>query len=193
MRPYSPFLPFRSQPSRVVATLGAVALLALDLAAGHATTLHTRDEIPALAFAEADSVEVRNMFLTADQRTQIEALAGSALESELVTIYEGRRDGRVIGFAVLDSHVVRTLSEALLIVLDTSGQVTSTYVMAFHEPSEYMPSRRWLGLLEQRELSRDLRVGRGIVGITGATLSARAVVAAVRRVLAIHAVVLAEN
>lgn len=63
--------------------------------------------------------------------------------------------------------------------------------MAFHEPPEYMPSTRWLVMLDKRRLTDDLRVGRAVVGITGATLSARAVVASIRRSLAIYEVLLA--
>ena len=50
------------------------------------------------------------------------------------------------------------------------------------------PSVDLLDLVEP-ELDRDLALERGIHGITGATLTARAVTQAVRRTLAIHAAV----
>jgi hypothetical protein len=108
-----------------------------------------------------------------------------------LTLYVGYRGEEITGYSLLDTHLVRTLTETLLIVLDASGALSATYLMAFHEPMEYRPSERWLALLENRHLSDDLRVGRAIAGITGATLSAAAVVAGVRRALAVYEVVVA--
>ena len=125
------------------------------------------------------------------QRARIEQLAASQLEGDLLTIYEGYSGQRLVGYALLDTHLVRTLPETMLVVIDASGTVAATYLMAFHEPLEYRPNDRWLRLLDDRRLSDDLRVGRAIVGITGATLSARAVVASVRRALAVYEVLLA--
>ena len=191
-RPY--FLHHGQRLARLapVGRLGAALLLCLVTSATgvHGAVFHSRDEISALAFPDADRVESRHVFLTPEERERIERIAASELDSDLLTIYVGYRAGEVVGYALLDSHLVRTLTETLLIVLSREGMVGAIYVMAFHEPSEYLPSDRWLELLRDRPLSDGLRVGRDIVGITGATLSARAAVSSVRRALAIHAVVL---
>jgi hypothetical protein len=169
-----------------------LALFAVMLSADAATAavFHSRGEISALAFPDCDRVEARDVFLSPEQRERIERAAGSPLDGDFLTIYEGYSGTRLVGYAVLDSHLVRTLPETLLVVLDASGAVSATYVMAFHEPPDYLPGDRWLGLFHGRRLSDDLRVGRAIVGITGATLSARAVAGSVRRSLAIYEVLL---
>lgn len=161
-------------------------ILWVNVATG--AVFHSRSEIADLAFPDCDRVETRDVFLSPEQRERIERAAGSALDGALITIYEGYSGDRLVGYAMLDSHLVRTLPETLLVVLDASGAVAATYVMAFHEPPDYLPGDRWLGLFHERRLSDDLRVGRAIVGITGATLSARAVVGSVRRSLAIYEV-----
>jgi len=187
----------RSSPRRVrfAAAVGFALLTFLSLLASAnpaiAAVFHSRNEIASLAFPDCDRVETQDVFLSADQRERIERAAGSPLSGDFLTIYTGYIGERLIGYAILDSHLVRTLTETLLVVIDPSGAVAATYVMAFHEPSEYMPSERWLGMLDKRRLTNDLRVGRSIVGITGATLSARAVVASIRRSLAIYEVMLA--
>jgi len=158
-----------------------------------ATVFHTRSDMLDIAFPRADSVQVRDHFLSAEQRASIERLAIAALDSDLVTVYEAYADGRILGFAILDTHVVRTLPETFLVVLSPEGAVTATHILAFHEPLEYMPSTRWLALLENRTLHDDLRLGRDIAGITGSTLSSRAVLGGVRRALAIYAVLLTEH
>jgi hypothetical protein len=61
-------------------------------------------------------------------------------------------------------------------------------VLAFAEPEEYLPRARWYGQFLGRALDDELNLGRGIRGVSGATLTARATTRAVRRVLAVHAV-----
>lgn len=119
------------------------------------------------------------------------ARAGTAPESRLFTYYRGTRDDALTGFAVIDIHTVRTLPEALLVVLTPTGTVERVVLLAFHEPPEYRPSERWLGQFAGRRLDTDgWRVGRDLHGISGATLTAHAVRDAVRRIVALHAVVM---
>jgi hypothetical protein len=75
-------------------------------------------------------------------------------------------------------------------VLSPAGAVSATYLLAFYEPSEYAPPERWLAQFHGATLSDELRVGRGIVGITNSTLTSAAVTGGIRRALAIHAVLL---
>lgn len=157
-----------------------------DVSPATAKVFYAREQMFDLAFPGADEVEPVDYFLTPEQRDRIERLASSKLERDFVTIYVGRREGEVLGYALLDTHLVRTLPETFLIVLGPDGEVDSTYVMAFHEPLEYMPHERWLALLRDRELDEEFRIGRGIVGLTGSTLSAHAVLGSVRRAMAAH-------
>ena len=162
-------------------------------AAAHATVYYARDQALKLAFPDADRVEPKTIFLTAAQRAAIEAQAKSQLESDLLTVYVGYRGGQPIGYAVFDTHVVRTLPETFLVVLSPAGTVDATYLLAFYEPSEYAPPERWLTQFHDAALSDELRLGRAIAGITGATLTSEAVTGGLRRALAIHAVLLKEQ
>jgi hypothetical protein len=177
--------------------LAALTILILAQGLGvspvQAKVFHARGEIFDLAFPGADNVEAVDFFLTAQQRNRIQNLAASEIDSDFLTIYVGRQDDRVIGYAVLDTHVVRTLPETFLIVLNKNGEVNQTFVMAFHEPLEYMPHERWLALLRQRGLNDELTLGHGVVGLTGSTLSAHAVLGSVRRALAAHQVLIAAS
>lgn len=168
----------------------AASLFALGAATAHAVVFHSRDEALPLAFPGADRTEARDFFLTAAQREEIERAARAPLESELLTIYVGWRRDEVLGFAILDTHIVRTLPETFMIVLSPTGAVRATHVLAFYEPTDYMPSERWLRQFADKTAADDLRLGRSIDGITGSTLSARAVTDAIRRALAIHATLL---
>jgi hypothetical protein len=151
---------------------------------------YARDEALQLAFPQAERTETRNFFLTAAQRAEIETRAKSRLESDLLTVYVGFNGDVLLGYALLDTHLVRTLPETFMVVLTPAGAVEATHVLAFYEPLEYLPGERWLRQFEGRGAEDELRVGRGVAAITGSTLTSRAVAGGIRRALAIHAVLL---
>ena len=124
-----------------------------------------------------------------DQVDAIEALSHCELDTKLVKVYTGYRGSDVLGYAFIDVHNVRTLPEAFLVVLGPQGDVRTLRVLAFHEPLEYKPSDRWYTQFEEKTLDSQLRLGRDVHGIVGATLSARATTRGVRRALALYEVV----
>ena len=143
------------------------------------------------AFPGSDSIESRTLVLDDEQAAAIERRSHGELESRLATIHTGIRDGRVLGYAIIDVHTVRTFPEAFLVVLDPGGRVVSTRILAFYEPPEYMPPERWLAQFDQRRLEPSLSLGGSIHGIAGATLSSHAVTRGVRRALALYEAFLA--
>jgi hypothetical protein len=166
----------------------ALALvLGLGAAAGgaEAKVYLSQAEALALAFPGADRIESRTHVLDEAQAKRVEALARAPVDSRLVTIHTGFKDGAVLGHALIELHTVRTLPEAVLVVLAPDGQVRSLRMLAFYEPEEYLPPERWLAQFERQPLSDELRIQGRIHGIAGATLSSRAVTGGVRRALAL--------
>ena len=144
----------------------------------------SRDEALAAVFPGA-VVEAERVFLTEQQRAEIGEIAGVEIESGLVARYVATRGDAVMGRAYVDTHVVRTKRESLLISLAADGSVRRIDVTAFLEPPDYLASERWLRQYDRRQLGDDLTLQRAIRPIAGATLTATATNAAVRRVLAI--------
>lgn len=164
------------------------ALLVAAAAPAPATVLITVEEALALAFPGAAVVR-ETLFLTDEQLRAAAELAGSAPGSALVTRFVARGgDGKEVGCAYLDTHVVRTLPETVLVVLGPDGAVRRVEVVVFREPTEYLPREGWYRQYDGRVLDDELELKRGIRPVTGATLTASATTAAVRRVLAIHRV-----
>jgi hypothetical protein len=150
----------------------------------------SRSEALELAFPDAERVESRTFVLTDEQAGRVEALARAPLDSRLVTIYTGRGEGAVLGYALIDVHRVRTMAEGLLVVLAPGGEIRNLRLLAFHEPGEYAPSPRWLEQFEGQPLSERMRLGGDIHGIAGSTLTSRAVTQAARRAAALYEVLL---
>jgi hypothetical protein len=152
-----------------------------------AEVLLSQEEALAKAFPGA-AVERRTLFLDQDQVEQVRKLAGTEPPSRVVTCYRGLRDGRTVGTAYFETHRVRTLPEVLMVLVDGEGRVKTVEVLSFQEPRDYLPRERWFEQFRGRPLDEGLSLKRGIRGITGATLSGRAVTASVRRILALHQV-----
>lgn len=170
-----------------MARVAAVALVVAVPAAAAARQLLTRDEALALAYPGA-TVNAERIFLTEAQVKQVAEVSGTEMPSGLVARYLAKSNGQVIGRAYVDTHTVRTKRETLLISLDTRGQVKRVDTTAFLEPSEYRAPEAFVKQFSGRSLSDDLRLQRAIRPVAGATLTARSITDAVRRVLAIDAV-----
>ncbi|CAL1241467.1 FMN-binding domain-containing protein [Candidatus Methylocalor cossyra] len=173
-----------------IKVLGLLLLLAAATSRG--TIYYSKDEAFELAFGPGSEVETIPAFLTEEQAAAVERTARVKLDGRLFTFYVGKRQGQVLGYAALESHTVRTQPETLLIVLSPTGELVRTEVLAFHEPPEYQPPARWFERLYRHPL-QDLQLDRGIDGISGATLSSRAALDSIRKVMAIYSIALREG
>lgn len=162
--------------------LGLAALAAGPVSA---KTFLSAGEALRLAFPSC-KVERRTVFLTPEQLAAARKLAGGEIKSALVNPYPAACAGKDAGTAYFDSHIVRTLPETLMVVVDPQGKVSRVEVLVFAEPEDYLPPGRWYGQFLGNGLSDELALGHRIRGVTGASLTARATTEAVRRVLAIH-------
>jgi hypothetical protein len=182
-----------STSARARLGLGALALALVVATPAASKVYHSQREALELAFPDADRVERRNFVLTEAQTGRIEQAARAPLESRIVTLHVGWRGSRVLGYALIDIHTVRTLPEALMTVLHADGAVRFVRVLAFHEPEDYRPPDRWFEQFGGRRLGPDLQLKRGVDAISGATLSARATTRSVRRALALYRVLVAPH
>ena len=147
----------------------------------------TREEALATVYPDA-SVEAERVFLTSEEIQRASDLSREEIESPLVARYVARQDGRVVGRAYVDTHVVRTKRESLLIALGSDGAVKRVEVTAFLEPREYVAPDVWLRQFDEQPLTDEMALQRAIRPIAGATLTAQSATQAVRRVMAIDVV-----
>jgi hypothetical protein len=153
---------------------------------------YSKDEAFELAFGVGAEVENLPIFLTDEQFAEVEKMAQSKLDSKLFTFYRGKRQGNLLGYAVIDSHAVRTQQETLMIVLSPTGDLIKTEVLAFHEPPEYQPPARWFERLNHRSLE-NMVLNHGIDAMSGATISCRSAVDSIRKVMAMYRVTIQQG
>lgn len=167
--------------------LALLGLLPAAAARGQEEGFPTADEVLALAFPEARAA-VETLPLDEAQRERIAVRSGAAWHAATAVRYVLRRDGAVVGTAMLDTRRVRTHRQTLLIMLDGSGKVHRIETLAFAEPRQYRPRPAFLEQFQGKDLDDGVQLRRGIRPVAGATLSARATTDAVRTALAVHEV-----
>jgi hypothetical protein len=155
-------------------------------ASAGARVLLTQEQALATAFPAGVKVTRQKFFLTPEQLAAARQESGGDFNDQLVIRYAGS-DGRI---AYFDTHRVRTEPETVMVVVNADGTVDRVEILAFSEPTDYFPKRRWLDQLLHRHLDRDLALNRGVRPISGASLTGRALVNATRKLLAIHHVLI---
>ena len=179
-----------SNRGRAAALVAAAAVCAT---AANATVFYSQQEALDLAFPNADRIETDTRVLSAEQVEAVEKSARSKLDSRIAKFYAAWKDDQVQGYAFIDVHTVRTLPEAFLVVLEPDGTVRSVRVLAFHEPLDYLPTKRWYEQFGGKTLREPLQVGNDVHAVVGATLSAQATTRGVRRSLAYYQVLVQDG
>lgn len=162
----------------------AVVLLSAYPAAGKVYLI--KDDALKQAFPDASIVDRLTLFLSDEDIKQARELSKAKIDSKLFTYYAARgKDNEITGYAVFESHIVRTKPEVFMVVINTKGEIDYIELLAFYEPPEFGPPKNWLNLFKGRRLDDKLRINRGISAISGASLTSEGVTLALRNILAI--------
>ena len=161
----------------------AVLLLLSWPGGGQAGVYKTQKQ--ALSEVFPGGYERKTRFLTEEQIRNAEQRSRSRFESKIITYYVGRAaDGKRAGMAFFDTHTIRTSREVLFVWIEPSGRLAGSEILAFYEPEDYKVRQGWLDRMNGKDGEDELTVGRDLDGVTGATLTVRALAAAGRRSLA---------
>ena len=157
-------------------------LFLLTLVSTGSTQVYLSKE-KALSIYLGESVERKTLFLTDDHVAAIQSAAKAKVESKVVTYYTGVR-----GVGFFETRTIRTMPATFIIVLNLDGTVQAVEILAFHEPEDYLPPKRWLKSFDTKSMSDDLWLKRGVYNVSGATLSAHVITESVRKYLATSAI-----
>ena len=139
----------------------------------------------ALASAFPNAKPTRQVhYLTPEQLKAAKKESGIEFTDRMIVRYAAPT-----GFAYFDTHRVRTLPETVMVLVTPDGKIGRVEILSFDEPPEYLPKERWLEQFDGRKLDEDLSMKRKIRPLSGASLSARAITNASRKVLALHRVI----
>lgn len=165
----------------------AVTCLALS---GAGKTFHSKEEALVVAYGKAE-VERTPHYWSEVQRKEVARLAGIKKIGGMHAEYQPKsKSGKIIaGRSVwFDTRIVRSKPQTIMMIVDAEQRIEEIVVCNFSEPLDYKPVDRWYAQFEGKRLDSDLKLKKGIHGVSGATLTSRATTAAVREMLAAHAV-----
>jgi len=160
--------------------------------AARAEVLLAQDEAMEAAFGVGAEITSRTKKISSEQKSTIEQVAQAKLSSLFMHYYEGRRNGEFLGYAVIESRVMRTNLAVFMVVVSKDLVVQKVILLAFHEPSDYQPTDTWLKQLEGARPMQDLVPGQGLAPIAGSTLTVNGLSDGVRLVRASFEVLLKE-
>jgi len=137
------------------------------------------------------TVKVQSHWLSKEEIRKASKLAGEPVGGVVREYRTTDGKGKLVGTAYVDVHKVRTKRQALLIAVSPAGILDGITVLGFAEPRDYLPRAKWFARFQGHRLNDQLRLRKGIDGVSGATLTSRATVSAARRALAVQAVLAA--
>ncbi|MDP6941351.1 MAG: FMN-binding protein [Planctomycetota bacterium] len=152
--------------------------------AGGDSKFPTREEALSQLIPEA-KWSVETVYLSKATRKRAKELAGSKVSGVVRGYQATSKEGKHLGWAIVDTHRVRAKGESLMFAVSPEGKLLGSRVLGFAEPRDYLLPAKWFKQLEGRVLDDQLHLKKGVDGVTGATLSSRAAVNATRRALAL--------
>jgi thiamine biosynthesis lipoprotein len=117
-------------------------------------------------------------------RADLEALLGWRIEEPEFVFHRARRDGKDLGWALVLEEKGRFKPITFLVHVEPDHRVGLVLVMVYRESrGDGVKRQRFLKQFRGRDATDPMRLNRDVIGVSGATLSSRALAAGVRKAL----------
>ncbi len=127
-----------------------------------------------------------SIILSAAEAKKIQETSQVKLGSKIFKVFKALQDGKTIGYGVLINRKIRSKNGVVLYMISPDSVLKGIEVIAFNEPMEYVPSKKWISQFENVKTDAPLALDKNIPTITGATLSAKSFVDGSRVAFAIY-------
>jgi thiamine biosynthesis lipoprotein len=152
----------------------------------HTKVFLTLEQALSKTFPGADSVWSEVWSPSKEERTTIERRLGWRLADSTFTVYKGVKDNVDLGFAHVSEEIGLYKPITFMVKVGLDREVESVHMMVYRESrGGEVRRRRFLVQYEGKSLGSPIRINRDIIGVTGATLSVRAMNAGVKKTLGI--------
>ncbi len=176
----------------ILAQSAASAAVATMIApAASATVYLTVEQAKVALFSSGTGFVERKMTLSKDQARAVSAASGIIVRFPAVTTWEARAQGKRTGWLIVDQVYGKHEFITYAVALDASGAVTGIEIMEYRETyGSEIRNDAWRAQFKDKRHGASLILDRDIKNISGATLSCKHVTDGVKRLLALHALVL---
>ncbi len=145
------------------------------------------------AYGGESIVVKKNILVSKKQAEVIQQEAKVKLDSKIFRIFKATKDEKLLGFGVLINKKVRSKNAVVIYFISNNSILKGIEIIAFNEPLEYLPSKKWNSQFQDIKTDKMLRVSKEIPTITGATLSARSITDGSRIAFALYNEVLRDK
>lgn len=150
----------------------------------HVKVYYTPAKALERAFGGADRQWQEEWAPTAQERSALEAGLGWQVPEASFTFHRAASGGRDLGWALVLEEKGRFKPITFLVHVGPDRRVQEVLVMVYRESrGDAVRRGRFLGQFEGKQAGDPLRLNRDVVGVSGATLSSRALAAGVRKAL----------
>jgi Na+-translocating ferredoxin:NAD+ oxidoreductase subunit G len=170
--------------------LSSVVICAPAYAAQYVTV----DEAKKILFPDAASYEPRDVKFDDELRGKIKKLGGKRQGENQTKIIEAKKAGSTSGWILIDDVVGKHEFITYATGIDLSGKVVGIEILDYREThGGQIRDVSWRKKFTGKQLNDPFQLDVDVPNISGATLSCRNVLDGVKRLLAIHQLVLAKS
>ena len=145
-------------------------------------------------FPQADRFVDASVVLTREQQDAIKKLSGQRQRNAEQKIWRATRGDQLLGWFVEDEVIGKHDYITYAVAMSRDGHVLGVEVLIYRETYGYqIAEATWRDKFRNKTLGDAFKLDDDIPNITGATLSCRNVTNGVKRLLALHRVVLANG
>lgn len=170
-----------------------LSLTLLFLSSLHAQLILSPFDALKMNFNENIVIQKKSILMSKAQAKEVQQRAKVKLNTKIYKTFKVSQDDKLLGYGILVIQKVRTKTSAILSIITPDGILRAIEIVAFNEPTEYIPSKTWVNSFKDMPLDNTLKLGKKIPNITGATFSARSATDASRIALAIYELVIAKD
>ncbi|NML95764.1 FMN-binding protein [Novosphingobium olei] len=175
-----------------ISLLSLPALMATTSPAFSADYLTVADA-QRILLPQAQSFAAYPVTLNPAQMAQIRAISGVAQRTAQPRVWRALVAGRTAGWVIVDEVVGKHEFITYATGITADGHVTGVEILSYRETKGgQVRDPRWRGLFRGKTVKDKFKLNQDIPNISGATLSCRNITDGVKRLLAIHAVALAQ-
>jgi Na+-transporting NADH:ubiquinone oxidoreductase subunit C len=128
--------------------------------------------------------------LNSEQVERIQKLSGIKVRVPKQQIWEAR-EGKLLGWLILDEVIGKRELITYMVGINADGTLRNVQIVEYREAVGYnIKELKWRDQFVGKKLSDPLELGVDIVNISGSTLSCRHITEGIKRLLALHDVVL---
>lgn len=158
--------------------------LTVGTPAARATDYYTVSEVQRLLFPQATGFEDSSLTFTNEQRTAIKRQAKTRQRGKTQQVWRALRNGELLGWVFLDDVIGKHEFITYALAVSPGGTVNGLEVISYREThGDEVREAGWRGQFTNKSLSDELKLGKDIDNISGATLSCRNLTDGVRRLL----------